>query len=323
MSESYDYDPGGWSGHDFTRSRASYDTHARRSYAQAQESGVTASDVVPNRITTSARRPLIIAVDVTGSMGTWPATMFGKLPLLAMRAMEYLGPDTEISFMAINDGPRGARYPLQVRNFSAGPAMAAEIEALIVEGGGGSNSEESYELAALYACRNVDFTHRNADPIFIFVADESPYDSCPVARARSMAKVTIPRKMSTRDIYAELKSKYDTYLVYKTYTGSRPTWEALVGNDRIADLEDPNRIVDVILGILGTSTDKTDKFKADLEDRQTPAQVNTVYEALRTIHRNPRLRVMAGVDEDALSLPTAAHSTLHRPTGGTDSGDLM
>src|SRR5690349_9356661 len=114
MAEGDDYTPAPWAAqHDFKSARASYDRSAGRSYADAKEKNVTASDLVPAQIATKSRNPLLIWCDTTGSMGEWPGVMFSKIPYLdhEMRT-EYLGQDAEVSFGSITD--TGDEYPLQV-----------------------------------------------------------------------------------------------------------------------------------------------------------------------------------------------------------------
>ena len=53
-----------------------------------------------------SRNPIVVAVDVTGSMQTWPAEIFDRLPLLYQTLSQYRE-DVEVSFVAI----RGPRVP--------------------------------------------------------------------------------------------------------------------------------------------------------------------------------------------------------------------
>jgi len=313
MAEDYDYDPGPWRGHDFKSARASYDKHVGRSYADASAKGKKAADLVPDSITTQSFAPVVIMCDVTGSMGTWPATMFSKMPYLDIEGKEYLGPDMEISFMAVGDATCD-KYPVQVRPFSKGTDLKDQLEELVIERGGGGGHHESYELGALYCARNVHMPNA-VNPIFIFIADEAPYDVVPRERAANAAKVTVQANMSADEVFAELKEKFSVYLVHKSYTrtDTRSEWVRLIGEERIADLDDPSRIVDVIFGILARETNRVDYFKKEIEGRQEKHQVDTVYKALKTVHALPGPGDKPGI----------GHSTLHRPSGGSKSKGLL
>ena len=87
-----------------------------------------------NRILlTKAHFPVVIAVDVTGSMKTLPQLIFEKLCLLYNEVLFFLPEDLkksfEISFTAIGDAYTDG-YPLQVTNFGKGFELDKNITAL-------------------------------------------------------------------------------------------------------------------------------------------------------------------------------------------------
>ncbi len=330
MSESGDYDPGQWAGHDFKEARRHYDQHAGRSYADASAANVSASDLVPAHVATKSTHPLLIRCDVSGSMRGWPDTIFSKLPYLDHEVRtEYLGEDAEISFGAISD--TGDSYPLQVRPFSRGLDMKAELEKLVVTNGGSGPGSccEAYGIAALYDCRNVRFPASAGRPTLIIIGDEMPYDLITRADADSYAKVKMEEtRLSATAIFKELMARYSVYLIQKPYfdetlagdrlSGNTKTvhdrWAQLLGEERIALLPDPNRVVDVIFGILAKEADKIDYFREEFEERQKdrPEYYGVVYKSLDTIHAGaPRKPSGPG------------KSTMHRPSRGKKSGDLL
>ncbi len=334
MSESGDYSPGpAWSGHDFKDARSYYDKHAGRSYDDARSSGKTLKDLLPESLETNSPFPLVIVSDQTGSMGKWPAVMFSKLPYLDHEVRtEYLGEDAEICFGAIGDahcsGEDEEDYPLQMRPFSKGAKHKKSFDELVIEGGGGGQTTETYELAALYLARNVHMPNA-LNPIVIFIGDEMPYDSVSKNMAKSIARVTLESAMSTKDIFAELKEKFSVYFIQKPYDAESierlgstskkiyAKWKTLVGEDHIALLPQADRVVDVIFGILAKESDKIDYFKKEIEGRQRADQVDTVYKSLDTIHRFPK---------DASStrkLLAAGRSTMHKPLGGKPGKKLL
>lgn len=299
MAETNDYSPGNWRGYDFNDAKRTYDAHAGRSYAEATTSGKTAMSVVTPRIKATCKRPLIVVVDVTGSMDEWPATIFSKLPYLDKEGQEYLGADLEISFMAVGDATRGDKYPLQVRPFSKDTALVGELKEIVNEHGGGGDQMESYELAALYICRNVDFEYPDAEPVVVFIGDEGVHPHVETGHARN-AHIALTSRINTTDVFAELKKKCAVYIVRKSYPNNEANvqaqWEGLLGKDHVAQLEDPNRVVDVIFGLLAKELDMVDYFRQEIEGRQRADQVKTVYTSLKSIH-NAWDRVMHGGDD--------------------------
>jgi hypothetical protein len=79
-----------------------------------------------------------------------------------------------------------------------------------------------------------------------------------------------------------------------------------VGLDNVAFLPDPNRVVDVIFGILAKETGRVDYFKDELTGRQRPDQVETVLTALKTVHALP----------NAGPAVHSGRSVMLRPPGG-------
>lgn len=289
MSESSNYSPGDWKGYDFDQARKSYDVHVGRSYAVAQADNKRASDLIPASVTTDSPAPLVVLCDVTGSMGSWPATIFSKLPYLDNECKEYLGPDMEVSFAATGDMEDS--YPLQVRPFNKGRELEKQLKELVIEGGGSGpeGAHEAYELAALYYAKNCEMP-KAQHPILIFIADEHFHDACSKSLAKQ-AHVSIEEEWSTKKIFEKLREKFAVYLIRKPYSGEdkqiEKEWAEVLGDDHIAQLPGPERVVDVIFGILAKETDKIDYFKDEIEGRQRPDQVDTVYKSLKTIHALP------------------------------------
>ncbi len=292
-----DFNPGAWKGHDFAAARRAYDTHVGRSYSDARAAGVKAADLVPESISTDSPQPLIVVTDETGSMGDWTAVIFSKLGYLEIEGKSYLGEEMEISFFAIGDAYSDS-YPLQVRPFTKGTDLATQLEQLKIESNGGGQRQETYELAALYIARNVHMP-KALRPIVIFIGDEMPYPFVNGDHAKKYGHVDLPGRLSTKEVFTELARKCAVYVIKKPFDTSRSDsdqmkalenrmfdyWADLVGYDHIAVLPDPERVVDVIFGILAEATSMRHHFKIEIEGRQRPDQVATVYTALAGIHK--------------------------------------
>jgi hypothetical protein len=333
MSETADYNPGHWKGHDFGAARKKYDAHVGRSYGDAVATGKKAADMAPDMIKTKSKAPLAILCDVTGSMGKWPATIFSKLPYLEIEGKEYLGDDLEISFCAFGD-VYSDNYPLQVRKFSKGTDLKIQLEALVIEGGGGGQVKESPEVAALYYARNVEMPLASK-PICIIITDESLYDAVSKEDAKRHAKVDLEKRIPTKDIFDELKRRYAVYLVRKPYQtmsgdaisstdkGIVKEWLRYVDEDHIVTLPNEERVLDIIFGILAKETDKVDYFRDELKDRQLKdkggaKKVEVALKALETIHKE----VGAGIDPDR-KLLKSGRSVTKGSGGGKKTKSLL
>jgi len=324
MSETADFDPGHWRGHDFKSARRAYDVHVDRSYDDAVKAGKSVKDMVPGVIKTNSPAPLVILCDVTGSMGEWPATIFSKLPYLELEAQEYLGDKMEICWGAIGDYTCD-KYPLQIRKFTKGVKLKDELKELIVEGGGGGGARESYEMAGLYCARNIEMP-KALKPILIIIGDEGFYETINKSDAKKYALVSLQSRVSAKEVFAELQTKFSVYVVRKPYgyfRGDKTSdadktihaqWAEVVGDDRIVMLPDAGRVVDVIFGLLARETDRVEYFEDELKDRQKPGQVKTVMKALETIH---------GLASDSKKLLRSGASKMHKKSDGKKTKSLL
>lgn len=324
MSESGDFDPGVWSGYSFASARRAFDDQIDRSYNDAVAAGVSRVDCVPDRISTDSESPLIILTDGTGSMGTWTGTIMSKLGYLDLEGQEYLGPTMQICYGVIGDC-YSDRYPLQIQPFTAGTDMKEAIAKLIIEGGGGGSGQESYDLGALYVLKNCDCPKAIRKPILVFIGDEGLYNFVDQGKAKEWARFDLAQRMTPTELFTQLTEKFSVYVVLKPYDNSYNTtineisgenkaifeqWAGLVGRDHVAILPDPNRVVDVIFGLLANETGRIEYFEDELKDRQLKDQggqqkVDIVLKSLMTVHTKASVK----------KLPKPTTSVTRRPDG--------
>jgi len=319
MSESADYTRTSWvATHDFSAARSSYTSSVvNRSYARATTNRVAAKDLVKTNIRIDTPT-LIIVSDVTGSMGVWPAVMFGKLPYLMHELKTYLGENAKLLIAAVGDAVSD-NYPLQIQEAKETFDEAkTALEALVIEGNGGGTKKESYELAAGYFLNAVDVA-RNVKPILVFIGDESPY---PKFKASQLASLGIDNveDMDTQELFRKLNEIYDVHLIHKPYSNYensvvteqvKASWLPLLPPQHIHPLKEPERVVDTLFGILAGSTEKVEQFTRELLSRQTPEQVKTVLTTL-----NGYLGTVANSSR-------SGKSTMHKLGSGKPSRPLL
>ena len=94
----------------------------------------------------------------------------------------------------------------------------------------------------------------------------------------------------------------------------------MLGAEHIAMLPSADRVVDVIFGILAQEKNRVDYFRKELEGRQRPDQVDTVYKSLKTIHAIP-----ANATPSAPIDPVAnkGKSVMHKSLKGTATKKLL
>lgn len=301
--DAHDFDTQSGQGFSFHSARKSYDD-----VAVAKTSSQIFYSYKSPFLTTDAFYPIVIGIDTTGSMQEWPKVFFNKLPLLYKEATKYL-PACEISFQAINDfHADGEDVALQPAPFGKGPALDELIGRLKPVGGGGGQGMESYEIFAAYNAF-LEAPKALIKPIAILLGDEMPFENVPPAvckhyklldqykaRPQESAGVkSLKRSVPTPVVFELLHQKCDVFLIRKPYHGfgdpDAPIikkWQkiALMPAERILNIQDPTRVVDVILGILGVLTGKAELFEQELRDRQNAAQVKEVLDSLHNLQQS-------------------------------------
>lgn len=320
MSESGDYTSTNWvSTHDFASARATYtNSVVNRSYTAASSAKVKPEELVCNGVVID-NPTLIIISDVTGSMGRWPAVMFSKLPYLMHELKVYLGDGASLLVAAVGDATSDD-YPLQVQTPKNCFDDAKEaFTKLVVEGNGGGQQTESYELAAAYFMHGVQVSRGCRKPILVFIGDEKPYDM--VSKAELAVFGVNAENESTEKLFKKLCEVYEVYLIHKPYNDDwnggitkavKKVWTELLPSQHVIPLSEPERVVDVLFGILAGETDKVDYFKGEIVDRQKPEQVTTVLTALKDLYATNKPKTL-----------TSGKSTFHKLPAGKPSKPLL
>lgn len=323
MSESADYTSTSWvATHDYSAARSTYTSSVvNRSYANATATRVAPRDLIKTGIKLETPT-LIVVTDVTGSMGQWPAVMFGKLPYLMHELKVYLGENARLLIAAVGDATSDD-YPLQVHEPKETFDEAKEaLGSLVIEGGGGGTKKESYELAAGYFLNAVDVA-RGVKPILVFIGDEAPYAKLTGSQLATLG-ISDVEDMSTPELFKRLNEVYDVHLIHKPYShyetspitaDVKAAWLPLLPPEHIHPLREPERVVDTLFGILGGATDKVDEFTKELIERQTPEQVKTVLTTL-----NGYFQTVTATSPKGLR---SGKSTMHKLGPGKPSKPLL
>ena len=135
--------------------------------------------------------------DVTGSMRTVPRVLQTKLPqLLGLLLRKGYASDPQIMFGAIGDATCD-RVPLQVGQFESDNRMDDDLGRIVLEGGGGGQMTESYELAMYFMARHTvtDCCEKRGRRGYLFIiGDELAYPQVKARRGgRGSSATTWPR----------------------------------------------------------------------------------------------------------------------------------
>jgi hypothetical protein len=228
----------------------------------------------------SAEHPQSLAIavlfDVTGSMRKVPRTLQAKLPqLLGLLLRKGYVAHPQIMFGAIGDATCD-RAPLQIGQFESDNRMDDDLGRILLEGGGGGQKTESYELALYFMARHTatDCFERRGKRGYLFViGDEMAYPRVKPAEVRDVIGDELREPWPTAGLMAEVTAKWDTYYVLPagaSYVGDAEVlgfWRGLLGQNviELADLEAVCETIALTVG-LGEDAISLDDGLADLSD---------------------------------------------------------
>ena len=155
--------------------------------------------------------PVILALDVTGSMGSAAAEVAKKLNEIMTKLYEKVT-DVEFLIMGIGDLAYD-RAPIQVSQFESDIRIAEQLDKIYFEGGGGGNSYESYTAAWYFGLRHtkLDCWKRNKRGIIITMGDEPLNPYLPHEKLSRITGDNLQGDVETKDLYAEAIKKFDIY----------------------------------------------------------------------------------------------------------------
>lgn len=220
--------------------------------------------------------PIIIALDVTGSMGSIPRRLVTQdFPNLMKKIMDEGIAHPQVCFVGIGDHECDTA-PLQVGQFEASDELLDTwLRKLYIEGGGGGNAGESYLLAWYFAAAHTDcdaYNKRRQKGILITVGDEPTLRSLTQNDFSEIYGNSIQaNRMAASEILRAAQMEWDVYHVnVMDFSGSRKStidqWTEYLGDHLInTQSRDGSDIADIIAGIIVQSVNgnKTEKNKEE------------------------------------------------------------
>lgn len=158
--------------------------------------------------------PIILAPDVTGSMGGAARKVAQKLNTLMTELYEDKSiKDPEFCIIAIGDVAYD-RAPVQMTQFESDIRIAEQLDKVYFEGGGGGNGFESYTAAwymGLYHCA-LDCWKRGKKGLIITLGDECPNPYIPARNFRAITGDKLPEgDVETKPLLEAVKEKFEVY----------------------------------------------------------------------------------------------------------------
>ena len=179
------------------------------------------SDLHPNSVAIG------VVFDVTGSMGVVPRVLQTKLGKL-MRLLVQNGyiSDPQILFGAVGDAYCDA-VPLQIGQFESGLEMDDDLGKIYIEGGGGGQMHETYELAMYFMARHTSadcYEKRGKKGYLFTIGDEKPYPFVQKKHVRKLIGDRLEADLPIEAVISAVQQRYEHFHIIptSTYHGKEP-----------------------------------------------------------------------------------------------------
>lgn len=205
--------------------------------------------------------PIIVAVDVTGSMGYLAETLIRNGLALLIEEIYNRKPvtDPHVMCMAIGDAWFD-RAPLQVTQFETDMSLIEQLSRFWIEGGGGANRCESYNLPWYFAATRTRcdaMVKRNKKGYLFTVGDEPAPPTLLSAHTRAFLGDDLKDDLNSIDVLKMAQENWEVFHImieqgsfYKSAgEATRKGWQKLLGQRAIA-LAEHEKLAELIVSTI-------------------------------------------------------------------------
>jgi hypothetical protein len=187
--------------------------------------------------------PILLSLDVTGSMGSIPHHLVKEgLPHIMGTILQKGIDDPQLLFLAVGDHECDSS-PLQVGQFESSDELLDKwLTDVYLEGGGGGNEGESYLLSWYFAAYHTaldSFEKRGKKGYLFTVGDEPTLSTVPVDSLKKIMGEGQYENYTASSLLEKAKKMYNVYHLHiaETRSGSRPEtvagWKKLMGDNLV------------------------------------------------------------------------------------------
>ena len=201
--------------------------------------------------------PIILGVDVTGSMGNLAdivsKTLLGQI--FSRILNEKIVPDPQVMIMGIGDAECD-KQPLQVSQFESDLTITKWLEMLFLERGGGGNAGESYNLAHYFAAKmtSTDSFEKRKKKGFLFtIGDEPPLLRLRKSDVKKHFDWDESEDIGSAHLYKQASEKYHVFHIIlaqdrkSSLQSVKNIWETVMDDEHIIVNIDYNMLSDQII----------------------------------------------------------------------------
>ena len=207
--------------------------------------------------------PVILALDVTGSMGDAAVEVAKDLNIVMTRLFKEV---KDIEFMIMGIGDLACdRAPIQISQFESDIRIAEQMDQVYFEYGGGGNAYESYTAAWYMGSRHTKLDCLQKRGIIITLGDEQLNPYLPYSALVKATGDDLQGDIETKDLFEEASKKFDIYHIDVDHRRYRDpdidsSWQKYLDENHYKSVKlnaVTDTIVEMILDALGRDTDST------------------------------------------------------------------
>lgn len=166
---------------------------------------------------------VLIGLDVTGSMDVIPKNLLkgslGDLMVNLKKIYNRPNENLQISFAGIGDA-KADESPLQVTHFESDNRFSQQLQRIWLEGGGGANGAESYNLLWYYAANKTHLNYVQQDNrkgILITIGDDNVHPSLTASEIQMWLDSSYKGgEISNEVLLKGVREQYDVYHITVT-----------------------------------------------------------------------------------------------------------
>lgn len=214
---------------------------------------------------------IVFALDVTGSMGEIPRSLAAhQLPVFMKLLEDCKVRDPQLLFMAVGDATSDYA-PLQVGQFeSTAELMDQWLTWCYLEGAGGGQGMESYELAMYFLATHTEMdcmVKRKERGYLFLTGDENPYPVLSKNIVEAVVGDRLDGDVSVKEVVAELQKSFTPFFLIPDVNRAgrcERTWRDLLG-DNVLVLETGADVCYVSAGAILLSEGQVKSLKELIE----------------------------------------------------------
>lgn len=243
---------------------------------------------------------IMVGLDVTGSMGRVAVAIQSALGNLMDMLLNnnYLS-DPQLLFYAIGDATCD-QFPFQISQFESDNRINEQLSKVLLEGGGGGQKTESYEIGFYAASRltSCDCYEKRGKKGYLFsIGDEMPYGMVNRNELMSIFGSAPQEDLSCEEALNEAKEKFNCFHIIPKGSSHfndsvvLSTWDRLF-EGKVFKLDKPEATAELIAVVIGLSegTTSLEEALAAVADKRGQELAEAVRRAIEPFAKTTRAK---------------------------------